>query len=282
MALQRGLESCRPPATRLFCDPFARELVSRRWRVALSAARLEPVRRLIEGVYDHIGGPGPRASAVARTRLIDDAILDALESVAQVVILGAGFDSRAHRLPGLGERAIFEVDHPATQATKRERLQRVKTPRPATVELVPVDFDRDDLVRALHGAGYADGSASLFLWEGVTNYLTDDAVDRTLGAIRSLSSPRSTLVFTYVDRAALQGAGDAFPEAARWLAAVSRRGEPWTFGLDPGSVGAYLADRGFQLTGDLSTEAAGERYFAPRGRREQASRLYHVVTATRI
>ena len=92
-------------------------------------------------------------------------------------------------------------------------------------------------------------------------------------------APGSALLFTYVDRAALERGATPFPEAARWIAAVAGRGEPWTFGLNPAEVADYLAQRGFVLASDLSTADAGERYFAPRGRSARGSRLYHVATA---
>lgn len=280
MAIQRGLESRHSRATRLFEDPFARRFVSPGWRVVLSAARIGLVRRMIERLYDYLGGPGPRASAVARTRLIDDILADATLATEQVVILGAGFDCRAYRLPGLAARIVFEVDHPGTQALKRKRLD----PRPATttstVRHAPVDFERDDLSRALQAVGYDKTTPGLFLWEGVTNYLTADAVEETLAAIRRLACPQSTLVLTYIDRAALHPGAPAFPEAARWIEGVARRGEPWIFGLDPDDLADYLSPRGFSLTSDVSTAQAGDLYFPQRRRNERGSGLYHIATAT--
>ncbi len=286
MAVQRALESARPRSSRLFRDAFAPHFVSRRWRLVVWASRVGPVRRAVEVLYDRVAGPGPRASAVARTRLIDDLVSDARAWIGQLVLLGAGFDARAYRLPGLEQVTVFEVDHPATQQAKREVLGRVLAgivegdPLAWHVRLVPVDFERDDLARALRAAGYRDGTPSLFVWEGVTNYLTPAAVDQTLGAVRGLAAAGSLLVLTYVDRAVLADDRSRFPEARRWVEGVRRRGEPWRFGLDPGEVEQFLARRGFGLIGDLSTAEAGERYFQPLGRRERGSALYHVVTAS--
>jgi methyltransferase (TIGR00027 family) len=280
MAVQRGLESRHSEASRLFSDPFAQEFVSGRWRLVLAAARIGVVRALLERFYDWRGGPGPRASAVARTRLIDDLIAEQAASVHQLVILGAGYDSRAYRLSALAGSTVFEVDHPDTQTRKQNTLAQLATAPIARIVFAPVDFERDDLARALRDAGYQPDASSAFLWEGVTNYLSPQAVDTTLAAIHQLASPGSTLIFTYVDQAALDLGAAAFPEAARWINGVKRRGEPWTFGLQPGDLASYLADRGFTLVSDLSTAQAGERYFPPRHRPEHASQLYHVVTAT--
>src|SRR6266536_3324141 len=276
MAVQRALESARPRSSRLFRDAFAQHFVSRRWRLVIRASRVGAVRNGVEVLYDRVAGPGPRASAVARTRLIDD-----------LVSHGAGFDARAYRLSGLEQVTVFEVDQPATQQAKREVLGRVLAgivagdPLAWHVRFVPVDLERDDLVRALRAAGYRDGVRSLFVWEGVTNYLPPAAVDQTLGAVRGLAAAAagSLLVFTYVDRAVLEGELSRFPEARRWVDGVRRRGEPWTFGLEPAAVEQFLSHRGFELIRDLSTAQAGERYFRPLGRRERGSALYHVVTA---
>jgi methyltransferase (TIGR00027 family) len=280
MAVQRGLESCHSVESRLFSDPFAQEFVSGGWRLVLAAARIGVFRALLERLYDWRGGPGPRASAIARTRLIDDLIAEQAASVRQLVILGAGYDSRAYRLSALAGSTVFEVDHPDTQTSKQTRLARLTAAPISRVVFVPVDFERDDLARALHDAGYQPHAGSTFLWEGVTNYLSPGAVDTTLAAIRQLASLGSTLIFTYVDRAALDVGVATFPEAARWVSGVTRRGEPWTFGLEPATLASYLGNRGFTLVSDLSTAEAGERYFPPRHRSEHASQLYHVAIAT--
>jgi methyltransferase (TIGR00027 family) len=198
------------------------------------------------------------------------------------VILGAGYDSRAFRLSALAGSTVFEVDHPDTQTSKQNTLARLAAAPISRIVFAPVDFERDDLARALRDAGYQPDASSTFLWEGVTNYLSPEAVDTTLAAIHQFASLGSTLIFTYVDQAALDLGAAAFPEAARWIDGVTRRGEPWTFGLQPADLASYLADRGFTLVSDLSTAQAGERYFPPRHRPEHGSQLYHVATATTV
>jgi methyltransferase (TIGR00027 family) len=99
------------------------------------------------------------------------------------VILGAGYDTRAHRLDCLSDRAIYEIDHPTTQADKRAALARAKPPAATAPTYVAVDFERDDLAAALIAAGYRPAQRSMFLWEGVTQYLSSGAIDNTLSAI---------------------------------------------------------------------------------------------------
>jgi methyltransferase (TIGR00027 family) len=280
MAVQRGLESARPAKTRLFQDPLARRFVSPAWRLALYGSRFVIVRRAVEAIYDLVGGPGPRASAVARTRLIDELICAASPSIDELVILGAGYDTRAHRLDCLSDNAVYEIDHPNTQGAKRAILARATALAARSLAFVAIDFERDDLVSALTASGYQRDKRTMFLWEGVTQYLSPTAVDKTLAAIRQVARQGDTLVFTYIDDAVLHGRSDQFPEAARWLRGTAKRGEPWIFGLPPTELHDYLRTRQFCLVSDLSMRDAGELYFTPLRRPEHGSELYHVATAT--
>jgi methyltransferase (TIGR00027 family) len=277
MALQRAFESNRPPATRLFCDPYAEVFTSGSLRFLARASRLPLVGPLAPRFFDVIGGPGPRPSAVARTRLIDDIASKVAPAVKQVVILGAGFDTRAHRLPALAGVPVFEVDHPATQAAKRSVVERLALPT-TTVRYVAVDFERQSLEQELRAGGFETAMSTLFIWEGVTNYLSATAVDETLLTIGRLARPGGTLVFTYIDAGVLDGSV-SFPEARRWLGNVRRAGEPWIFGLVPGKVADFLSGRGFALDSDVSTKEAGERWFPALGRHEHGSALYHIAVA---
>jgi methyltransferase (TIGR00027 family) len=280
MAVQRGRESARSAQTRLFDDPLAGQFVSPAWRLALKGARFVAVRRAIEAIYDLIGGPGPRASAVARTRLIDELICEASPSIDHLVILGAGYDTRAQRLDCLSNIAVYEVDHPSTQADKRAVLATATALAARSLTFVAIDFEHNDLADALTSSGYQRGKRAMFLWEGVTQYLSSQAVDKTLSAIRQTARQGDTLVFTYIDAAVLRGHTGRFPEAARWLDGTAKRGEPWIFGLSPTDLHDYLHTRRFRLESDLSTREAGERYFTPLKRPDQGSRLYHVAAAT--
>ncbi|MFC4945317.1 class I SAM-dependent methyltransferase [Pseudonocardia sp. GCM10023141] len=159
---------------------------------------------------------------------------------AQLVLLGAGFDSRAHRLPRLRVVPVFEVDHPATQATEREligRSGRVLAP----VRYVPVDFETDDLETALLRAGLRPERRTCFVWEGVTNYLTAAAVDTTLAILRRLAPAGGTLVMTYVHAGVLDGSV-RFPGSQRWLRNVARLGEPWAESLHDPRLAASVAE----------------------------------------
>ncbi len=150
--------------------------------------------------------PGARASGVARTRLIDDLLAQALASqIEQVVILGAGYDCRAYRLPLLVQARVFEVDQASTLTAKRQRLGQVLHGLPPSVSFVEVDFNQQHPEGALEAAGYRGDLRTCFIWEGVTNYLTAAAVDGTLRWIGSAAAG-SRVLFTYVQRSALASA----------------------------------------------------------------------------
>ena len=136
---------------------------------------------------------------------------------------------------------------------------------PSNVTFVALDFESENLALALARHGHNSDQRSIFLWEGVTNYLTAAAVDATLSAVRRISVPGSLLLFTYVHQGVIDGSS-SFPEARRWVAGVRRAGEPWTFGLHPIEVAEFLSRRGFRLADDVSTAEAGDRYFRPLGR----------------
>ena len=274
MALFRALESSRPK-DRLFEDPFAELFLRPPFRFLLLVSRAGRLRALVNHSID-VAGPGARSSAIARTRFIDDAVRSALDDgVQQIVILGAGFDCRAYRMPGMERIRVFEVDHPDTLARKQRRLAGTDVEH---VRFVGTDFDRRSAADALATTDYDSTRRTFFIWEGVTNYLTAAAVDATfrwLGA----AAPGSNVAFTYV-HAAVLNAPQSFYGAERLLRDLARLGEPWTFGLDPAETPAYLRARGLTLVEDLGADAYRGRYLAgrPDGRRGYA--FYRVALAT--
>jgi len=253
VALYRALETYerrRPP---LFRDPYARAFLTPRMALWVHAARAPGVRGLVERYADR-RAPGSRTSAIARTAYIDDAVRTALASgMDQVVILGAGYDCRAHRMPELRGIAVFEVDRADTQAVKRARL-----PEAGAVRYVAVDFLRDDVGARLEAAGWQPRRRTMFLWEGVTAYLTEPAVTAVLRWIAT-TAPGSQVVFTYLHGGLLDGTVP-FLGGAQLIANVRRLGEPWTFGLHPEAVAGFVARAGLVLRENLGADEYRQRY----------------------
>lgn len=276
-ALFRAIEARRPASRRVADDPLAVRFLTPEFRLLAGLARIPAVRALIEEFIDR-RWPCVRGGVVARTRLIDEKVVAETPKVRQVVILGAGFDSRAYRLPSMRQVTVFEVDHPATQAAKRRVVQRGADPA-GRIRLVPVVFGADDPAAKLAGSGFEPGAATLVLWEGVTNYLDPDAVDATFRFLAAAVGTGSPVVFTYVDRGIIDGTV-RFEGAETTLRAVRRVGEPFTFGLDPGQVADYLAARGFDLEWDTAVSDAAARLY-PAGACPSVPAYYHVAGARR-
>lgn len=276
-ALFRALESSRSENERICDDPLARHFLT--WPVTL-VMRLAAVpggARLISSLIDR-RWPGVRTSVVARTRLIDDAFLAALpKGIEQVVLLGAGFDSRAYRLPGLRGIDVVEVDHPDTQAAKQRVLKRVYGVLPGHVRFVAVDFTRDVLRSEMTAAGYRESARTFILWEGVTNYLTEAAVDSTLRWC-SRASAGSLVLFTYVHRDILTSPS-SFVGTKNLFASLERAGERLTFGMEPSNVPQYLDERGLSLEFDVGASEYRARYFGAAARRMRGHEFYRVALA---
>ncbi len=194
IAAIRAIESSKPPEERICYDPLARRMVNPVFYV---------LAKLSYG-YGERRAPGTVEFITARTRFIDDYLSTCLENgIEQLVILGAGLDSRAYRFNQLIEHVhVFEVDHPATQRDKRKRLQLIFGEIPGHVIFVPIDFNEENLER-LYDFGYQKQIKTLFIWEGVTYYLIAEAVENTLKFVLKNSGKGSSIVFDYVHNSAL-------------------------------------------------------------------------------
>src|SRR5262245_13920380 len=178
VALWRAAESSRAAPTRLFDDPLASAFVGRRLRWGLYLSRLPVVGAAVPWALLDGHWSGSRGTVIARTRYIDDLLGAALgRGVDQVVIFGAGFDSRAYRIRGIERARVFEVDHPVTQTKKEAVLRQRLGALPPHVAMVSVDFNTHTLDAVMPGSGYRNDAQTFFICEGVTHYLSAAAVD---------------------------------------------------------------------------------------------------------
>lgn len=267
IAFFRALESSRRPRDqRLFEDPFASRFLRPFLRAIVGLSLIPgaggPLTRFIDRTW-----AGVRAMAVARTRYIDDALSAALAGgLEQVVILGAGFDARACRIPALDRLRVFEVDHPDTQRVKKERLGKVLGTLPAHVTFVEADFTNHRLGEALAAAGFNPAARSFFILEGVVSYLPQEAID-ALFRWASASAPAGCrLIFTYTDHDAPLSPREARGRK-RQLALLNRIGEKHTAGLTRDRLPGFLRERGFELIEDAGAEEYCARYLGPVGLR---------------
>jgi methyltransferase (TIGR00027 family) len=277
MALFRALVSVSPAERRLFTDVFAQGFLRPSLRLLVQMARLRPFGILISQVLDW-RWPGARTSGVARTRYIDDACLEALaEGFQQVVILGAGFDARAYRLPGIEKIRVFEVDHPATLAAKQRRLGHMFAVVPSHVTFVAVDFTQDRLDEVMRTAGFDPACRTWFLWEGVTNYLSAEVVDAMFHFVRT-TVPGSRILFTYIHRDVLDHPA-AFSGTRALVRTLQQVGESWTFGFDPDALPTDLQQRGLVLLADVGSVEYRTRYLGKTRRYLRGYTFYRIAQA---
>jgi methyltransferase (TIGR00027 family) len=276
MALFRAMESVRPTGEALFRDPFAAGFISPPLRRVVRCARVRFLGVLLRMLIDRLW-PGARTSGIARTRLIDDWIAEGVANgCCQAVILGAGFDSRPWRLPALSGLPVFETDYPSTSAQKSACIAALGAD-PSRVVSVPLDFDRDLLADRLAAAGFDKSKVTIAVWEGVTNYLTENAVLSVLAWAGTLASG-SRLVFTYIHRDVFSNPAN-FQGAARIMLAVSSAGEPWTFGMLPESVPGCLASFGLRIVEDVAADGYRARYFGKKARSMSGYEFYRAALA---
>jgi methyltransferase (TIGR00027 family) len=208
-----------------------------------------------------------------RTRFIDDlARASAADDVRQLVVLGAGFDCRAHRLAELSTMRVFEVDTLEMGMAKRAGLRRAAARAREDVHYTASDLSREAPTEALLRSGWDPSLPTLFICEGVTNYLTEPDVLRIFDcAARAPQSSR--LAFSYVDRALFDGTfhgrgGERLRRKVRHLT------EPWRFGIDPGELPTLLASHGLKLREELSVALCRRRYEATPTTGESDSALF--------
>ncbi|HBC94996.1 MAG TPA: SAM-dependent methyltransferase [Pelotomaculum sp.] len=211
--------------------------------------------------------PGP-SMTLGRSRYTEENLEKAVgQGSKQYVILGAGFDTFVFRRPEMLEKLqVYEVDHPATQAFKRDRLAKAGWEQPVQLHFVPVDFEQESLAEALTRSSYDPQARSFFSWLGVTYYLTRDAVFTTLRTIANLAPAGSAVIFDYLDT-------DAFiPEKAAKRVKILIRDtrqvadEPMITGFDPSALAADLARLGLRLQENLNPFDIEKRHF--RGRKD--------------
>ncbi|MGA7521473.1 MAG: class I SAM-dependent methyltransferase [Acidobacteriaceae bacterium] len=228
-------------------DPFAMKILG------------EDEKDVLQFANQHPSASIGRLLTAARSRIAEDAVSGAVErGVRQIVVLGAGLDTFALRNPhGARQVRVYEVDHPATQAWKRQRLAEAAIPLPPSLVLVPVDFERDDVGEKLVAAGFQPNAPAFFTWLGVVPYLTEDAIGRTLDYLSSI--PSSEVVFDYMEPA------EAFSEEMRELVTrrteeVEKMDECWASRFEPVGIAAILRSHGFSAIEDIDFQQIASRF----------------------
>ena len=288
-SLMRALHTRFDP-NRIIDDPWGDRLVP-------GAAREAILQRVIEATgTDHrtvadtdkdafvaawLRGSGVYAGVITRSRYAEDALHSAVaKGFTQYVLVGAGFDSYALRIPPeVAHINVYEVDHPATQLLKRERIRHCAVSVPQSLHFLAADLSAERIHSVLGASGFESAKPAFFSWLGVTMYLTRDANLAALRSIASSAARGSELVFSYVDQKAFDTDEIRNSELGKRVAAV---GEPFLSGFDPNTLARDLQEVGFELLEDLDDFQVVQRY-DPQGLNglnpERYSRIAHARVA---
>jgi len=271
----RLIELYQPEAARLLVDPIVKELVGGPIRFLMQFAGM---RKFTISQTDAVA-KGIFGGQICRTRYIDDAVQEAISLGArQVVILGAGFDTRPYRLPGMENVQTFEVDLPPVQNDKKQKLQKYIGRLPANVTYLPIDFDTQTLEEVFTGANFDFSKQAVFIWEGVTQYISEKSIRQTLAFVGK-SASSTILLFTYVLKSVIERRSD-ITGATHMMDRVEKNGIPFIFGLEPSEIPAFLKPYHLTLVADVGNAYYQEKYIRPVGRElvvSEAERIAHAV-----
>lgn len=272
-------EQYTPPRQRLVDDGLAVRFLPLGVQSIVRACRWRPVRNLLVRMTDR-SAPGIWGSMLCRKRYADDAVTEALAAgLGQVVFLGAGLDTRAYRLVAPAGAVAFELDQRANTEFKLRRLRALYGRVPERVRVVPVDFEVDDLAAVLAAAGFDGSRPALFVWEAVTQYLTEEAVRATFTFL-ARAAAGSLLVFTYVRADFLNGT-NAYG-AARLRERMTGKYDVWKWGVAPQDVAALLGEYGWREREQVGPEEYAARYLEPAGRGVPVSEIERFVRAEKV
>jgi methyltransferase (TIGR00027 family) len=252
-----ALEQHFPDSTRIINDELACRILPFTARAGIwLLERLLSRDSIVSRVENKI--PGMWSGFLCRKRFIDDKLAEAMGYKTQVMVnLGAGFDTRAYRLPALSGVPVWEVDQPENIKAKRLRLRKVLETIPAPVTLVEVDFDHEILSDVLTQHGYVVDMKTFFVWEAVTQYLPESSIRDTFDFLAE-ARPGSRLAFTYVCKDFIDGESTHGHEFL--YEKMVLKDKSWLFGMDPSEVAGFLSGYGWHVLEHLGYEELAERY----------------------
>jgi methyltransferase (TIGR00027 family) len=277
MALFRALETRRNKRNRLFTDPYAIHFLDRRLQTISKLSSLPFVHNTISSIIQK-KIPGAYSSGLARTKYIDDLLEQTVKNgIQQVIILGAGFDTRALRLSCLRNIPVIEIDHPDTAQLKINKLKKINVPLPRHVRFLQIDFNKQSLFDLLNQHQVDFSLLTTIIWEGVTHYLSKEAIKATFEVLKKFAAG-SAVIFTYVNKQVLDNPSSFFA-AEKLLQDLTDIEERWTFGFDPATLPSYLTHFNFQLLQDKGAAEYRQLYTPERNKLNKGYEFYRVAFA---
>jgi len=278
-AFLRATEYLLPEDKRLFEDPYSEKILPPVYNFFVIIMRPPKIWNFLMNIREK-STPGVVGGVLCRTRYIDDLLINAIkEGVGTVVNLGAGMDTRAFRIPGIENIQYLELDSPELLKVKSSNIDKNIGEHPANVSLVPIDFNSQDLGEELKKAGYTLSSKTFFIWEGVTQYISKEAIDNTLKYFAQAPTG-SKIVFTYVLESFINGS--YIPDGLNILykTMLKKKNPLWSCGFEPAEMPEYLSRFSLRLIEDVGREELIERYMKPKGRDLTVMEIERTVLAS--
>jgi len=276
-----AMEQNFPTSQRIIHDDFAKKIIPGSYRFFTKLMRKPKIRDKIVASLER-RAPGLWGGMMCRKRYIDDKLLSYLTtkgSIGAVVNLGAGYDTRAYRLPDLKNVPVWEVDLPANIAAKQKVLNKIIVNIPSNVKLVSVDFNQEELGQVLESKGFDINTKTFYIWEAVTQYLTEVGVRKTFDFL-TRAPKGSRLVFTYVRKDFIEGKNQYKQELLYKEIIIKRRS--WHFGFDPEKVTEFLNEYGWCIVDHLGYDDLDELYVKPTGRKLSVMAIERMVYAEKL
>lgn len=272
-----AVEQYAPQAQRIIDDPLAAKIMPFGSKLFLKLLRIPLLRNwMINLLEKQIEGAS--SAFLCRKRYIDETIVAAVEngSITAVVNLGAGYDTRVYRLPALATVPVWEVDQLVNIEAKQKGIHSALGIIPSHVTLVPINFITQDLGEVLTNHGYAGDKKTFFIWEAVSQYLTEAGVRQTFNFLAQAPTG-SQLTFTYVLKDFIEGKN--FYGAEKFYERIVIKYKIWHFGFDPAKVADFLHEYGWRLIEDLSYEELNNQYARSIGRYLPSMKIERIVWA---
>ena len=278
VAKQRLIETIAKPDERIIFDPYADRFVLGASVIKLIGHKLNVwlAKKLVPGFHEHL---------ISRTRFIDDLVERSTASeFEQYVILGAGYDCRAHRLELPSSLKIFEVDQSEVQARKRSKLPE-KPPNSENITYVAVDFADQSLSEQLLEAGFDQSKSTVFTLEGVSQYITKEAFTSIVKELATLAQTADSIVFvSYVSELLKRNPkacfGTGYPNAEKKARLImygsEKAGEPWISFYSDGEIDSVLSQSGYSIIENVTLKDLNSQYFTPVGRTVSENQLFQV------
>jgi len=274
---KKAIDNIFPPELRLLNDPYSIEFTDPFSRFIINKMKSKWFFNWMNNLGEKIA-PGVQTGLICRSRYMDDVTKDAISKGFEVVInLGGGYDTRCLRLEELAKVKYYHIDQFEVIESFRNTMANLPKGVPSNVVFVPIDFNHQSLEEELTKAGYDKKKRTLFIWEGVTQYISEEAIGGTLKYIAS-SQKGNRVAFSYVLQAYLENP-ETFPELKNLIKQVNTAGVKWICGLSREGMNDYLDSYGLQLIEDIGTEEYRERYLLPIGRDDDVMAIERIALA---